>query len=144
VPQSREEISSEPSRSPWFWLVVVIVPFVLFFAGIGTLATLEKWHISWPPGKENAEFEEHGPAPWLIKERRAELKRKIAMIDSALPAVVGEMNFLESRLKIVQARPEPAAREYIDFIRREEQFLADRLDEMRADRAYYSRELNEK
>lgn len=142
--EPREQTSA--IRSAWFWLLIPAGLIVLFFAGLGVYSAIENLHARWTAPPENAQAEESGLAPWLPKERRADLQRRIAVIDGAIPAIEGELRFLRGRLKKEQARAAayPDAKEYIDFIRREQVFLAERIDELQADRAYFFHELHEK
>ena len=149
-PSHRDAPSVPAMRSPWFWLVTLIVPFVLFFSVLGVLSSIEKWHVVWSPPPKNAEIEGTGPAPWLPAERRADLKRKIERIDQEIPAIFGELKFLEGALKKEELRTEMRAdlkldpKEYVNFIRRQQKSLTDRVEILRADREFYAHELQEK
>lgn len=133
-------------RAVWFWLLVLTTPFVLFLAVLGVLATIEKWQVFERVPPENPQMQESGLAPWLPKERRAYMEHRIDVIDGSIPAIKGEIRFLEGALKREQAQihSNAEAKEYAKVICREQRFLEARIDELRTDREYYVHELREK
>lgn len=136
------------SRSPWFWLLSIFVPIVIFFAALGVAGSLERWHIQlwWIPWQADEQAEAFGKERWLPEERRADMERRVRVIDRAIPAIEGEMKFLDDELKKAQAKNhnDPTMADLVASLRRQREFLVDRLDELRSDRAYYVRELHEK
>jgi hypothetical protein len=138
--------SESRPQSPWFWLAVFFVPVVLFFAVLGVLSAIEKWHIVVAPPQEHPEIERPGGGPWIADETKADFKRRIERIDKEMPLLIADLKFLESALKKeeARARTDPHAQEYVNFIRRQQKSLEDRLEILRSDRSDYAHELHEK
>lgn len=131
-------------RSVGFWFLIIFIPFLLFFAVLGVISTLQRWpNLPWLPPKVNLEMERAGTAPWTPQERRADLKRRIEVIDRSIPLIQGEMKYLDGALQRETALGSPEARDRVEFMRREMQFLIERIAELHSDRDYYVHHLRD-
>lgn len=149
-------IASSPSSPPparlsrpvAVWLLLALAAFVLFFAAIGIADSLERWytHVWWIPFQQTEAVERAGPGGWDSPERRADMERRVNVINQAIPAIEGELQFLNGELKKAQARAadQPEYRELAASMRRQMDYLEERIAELRSDRDYYLHELHEK
>lgn len=141
--------AAEQHRRRWrlsYLLTTLAVALLLFFGGVAVIWMVGQWHPVSTPSPGNGIIEEAGRAPWLPAERRAELKHRMDNIDRDIPAIEGELKFLDEAMQREKARA-PQNQEsklYIDFILREQSFLRARINDLRTDRAYYAHELEEK
>jgi hypothetical protein len=141
-----EQVQPRARLRLWHLLVAAILAIFSFFAVLGIVSVVGRWHpIADLPKPDNAEIERSGSAPWAVKERKSDLRRRIDTIDKEIPAIEGELDFLDKAMQRekMRAHKQPESRFYIDFILREQNFLHARIDDLRTDRAYYSHELQE-
>jgi cell division protein FtsB len=119
-------------------LVTLVVAMLLFFAGVGVIWMVGRHHPISTPAPSDGVVEESGVAPWLPSERRAELKRRVDRIDRDIPAIEGELKYLDEAMQREKARVQQhqESKIYIDFILREQNFLRARIDDLRSDRAF--------
>ena len=122
----------------WFRILTVVVPFLLLFVLLawwfvpqGSLWT--PWQT--PLGKAGGAAR---VSPWVDKDREAELRHRIERIDEQIPALIGETQWLATKLKNEEAAKDQNrqdVKEYTDFIRRETNFVQQHIDNLQADTA---------